>query len=397
MKFAKRGRTHPHEGQRRSRHALILRAVVVPLCVLLAVACGVLGYLNATMWEPSREITARTNVNAATQYVVTDPGVLALVDSNVSIDVKATDSAADSKQQMCVAIGTSRDVAGWLAGQTYTRITGMSSWNALQTQRNAAAGTPVDDSDSVAFKESDMWRSVTCGDGHVNIKASDVQTGEVAVIDRGSGDTLAATTISLHWVRTVLPDYATPLYFVAGLLAVFALLAGTVFAMADHRRRKHIATRAHVKHHEEVPLISAVAGSLSVLVGKVKPTSNARRRRGGHRKIELPQAEESAEQASPLIVDPASRNLVADEQNEQDDTPPRDDTADTAEAESTESDLESVTPQELLDYLARLSSETLPTATDDDVRVERASMEGQPEQETGMAQGQTKAKQEAGR
>ena len=260
-----------------------MRAVVTPLCILLALACVAFGYLNATMWEPSREITARAQLNSGTQYVVSDPGVLTLVDKNVSIGV----NAADSQQQVCVAIGTSRDVVGWLEGQSYTRITGLSSWNTLATQNNAASGTANDASDTVAFKDSDMWQRVSCGDGHVNVRASDVKSGEVAIIDMGNGDN-AAASISMHWVRTVLPDYATPLYFIGGLLAVFAVLASTVFAMAGERRRKHNATRAHVKRHEEVPLVSALAGSFSVMFGKVKISPEARRHRGTHRKVELP-------------------------------------------------------------------------------------------------------------
>lgn len=98
-----------------TRHAKIMRGIVTPILGLLAVACIVLGVLNATMWKPSARITASSSVNGS-RYVVTDPGVLSLIDKRVNITAKASDASAN----VCIVIGSARDVAGWIAGTPYT-------------------------------------------------------------------------------------------------------------------------------------------------------------------------------------------------------------------------------------------------------------------------------------
>lgn len=67
-----------------TRHAKIMRGIVTPIFGLLAIACIVLGVLNATIWKPSAQVTASASVTGS-QYVVTDPNVLQLVDDRVTI------------------------------------------------------------------------------------------------------------------------------------------------------------------------------------------------------------------------------------------------------------------------------------------------------------------------
>lgn len=71
-----------------TRHAKIMRGIVTPIFGLLAVACIVLGVLNATIWKPSTQVTASAAVTGS-QYVVTDPNVLQLVDDHVNISAKS--------------------------------------------------------------------------------------------------------------------------------------------------------------------------------------------------------------------------------------------------------------------------------------------------------------------
>ena len=71
-----------------TRHAKIMRGIVTPIFGLLAIACIVLGVLNATIWKPSAQVTASASVTGS-QYVVTDPNVLQLVDDRVTISAKS--------------------------------------------------------------------------------------------------------------------------------------------------------------------------------------------------------------------------------------------------------------------------------------------------------------------
>lgn len=119
-----------------TRHAKIMRGIVTPIFGLLAIACVVFGVLNSTVWKPDNEITAAAPVNGS-EYVVTDPNVLQLVDSRVNISAKSR----DKKSNVCIAIGSARDVAGWIAGSKYMRVSGLSDWTTLSTMKVSAQGT----------------------------------------------------------------------------------------------------------------------------------------------------------------------------------------------------------------------------------------------------------------
>lgn len=118
-----------------TRHAKIMRGIVTPIFGLLAIACVVFGVLNSTVWKPDNEITAAAPVNGS-EYVVTDPNVLQLVDSRVNISAKSR----DKKSNVCIAIGSARDVAGWIAGSKYMRVSGLSDWTTLSTMKVSAQG-----------------------------------------------------------------------------------------------------------------------------------------------------------------------------------------------------------------------------------------------------------------
>ena len=92
--------TRPDKGAKRpSRHAKIMRGVVTPIFGLLAVAAVVLGYMNATIWKPSTEITASATMSGS-RYAVTDPNVLTLLDQNATITV----DSGSSQDEACVAL-----------------------------------------------------------------------------------------------------------------------------------------------------------------------------------------------------------------------------------------------------------------------------------------------------
>ncbi|WP_034528891.1 hypothetical protein [Bifidobacterium stellenboschense] len=298
------------------RRATIMRGVVTPLVGLLAVAAIVVGVLNATIWQPSRIITADAKVNGS-RYIVTDPNVLGLVDSVVEMNVDAGGNG-----DVCIAVTSSKDASGWLSGSSYTRLTGLSDWSTLSTQKasggqdeGASGDASGDSSDAdgasadVAFKDSDMWRSVKCGKGEVSMKATQATSTDVAIVDLGEKS--GAADVSFTWTRQTLPDYATPLYFVGGLLVVLAVFTATVFAMPPHKRRKRHVESAPVEPEEEVSFGAAVAGSFGI-----SPSYEPKTKRGGRRRRHAVGADtgtmEPIKVESPVVVDPSSRNLVAD-------------------------------------------------------------------------------------
>lgn len=293
---------------------MIMRGVVAPIFGLLAVASVIFGVLNATIWKPSSQITATTSVSG-TQYVVTDPSVLTLVDTQATLTVQG-----QSGTQVCVAFGSSKDVTGWVAGYPYTRITGLSDWTTLSTEQASAQGTRESTDGAVDFQNSDMWSSVKCGTGSVSLSASEQDTDKLAIIDFGQSITTPAT-ITLHWVRQTLPDFAMPLYFIGGLCVVLTILSASVFAMPPHKRRKRMVASEPVEVAEEVTVGQAVAGSLSGLRSAVKVRPKKRRRHarraddGKKSRNGSAQNANETESEAPLVVDPSARNLVADQQH----------------------------------------------------------------------------------
>lgn len=301
----------PNAEKKARRHAVLMRGVVTPILGLLAVAAIGLGIMNATEWKPSRTITAQTQVSGS-RYVVTDPGVAGLVDSDVRVKVLSGGSG-----KVCVAAASAKDAAGWLSGERYVRLTGLDDWQTLGTQKAGSsagqnAGTSQDGTmEGVDFKDSDMWHAVTCDTKSVEFESNVKNNSTVLLVDLGEKQN---ADISFTWTRKTLPDFATPFYFVGGLLAVGAVLTASVFAMPPHRRRHRMVmgTAGQLDEHtdqqaeepvEEVSIREALTGSMSSLAAAFKPS-----KRGGRRHAAA--AGEDVEQ--PTVIDPSARNLVAD-------------------------------------------------------------------------------------
>lgn len=280
--------------QRPTKRARFMRGVVAPIFGLLAALSIVLGVLNATVWKPSSIVSAHANVYGS-RYIVTDPGVLNLVDYRVKISV----AALNSRKPICVAVGLAKDVRGWTKGYSVQRITGLNNWNSLSTDVMQADddaridSTKTDDSKvskdaskDVDFKDSDLWTNATCqmGLAKLFVNAADFeQAGNAAdlalkqesqersqeqnnaqsnskngaqsqtsrqklsselqskiarrvlIVDLGKNSPEAF--VELRWRRHNLPDFATPMYFVGALFILLCGLSASVFAMAPHRRR----------------------------------------------------------------------------------------------------------------------------------------------------------------
>lgn len=300
-----------------------MRGIVAPVFGLLAVACVVFGALNATIWRPSSEIAASAKVSG--RYAMTDPGVLSMVAERSTLVVHTN----SSKTRVCIALSTRKDAAGWLAGSKYTRITGMSDWQTLTTSAQKASGSSAAQDSAVEFESSDMWRSVKCGTGNVSLTSRATSSDVIALIDTGSNS--ARTSVTVHWVRVKLPDFATPFYFIAALLALMTVLSASVFAMPDTKRRK-VPGEPKPKDPDEISFSEALAGSLNIIKRTFTPRKSNKPRKRHAPGASAQSAAESSRQeenqagdtspaegnglatSEPVVVDPMSRNLVADMQ-----------------------------------------------------------------------------------
>lgn len=236
------------------RFVKVLRFIVAPTLVVLAVICGIFAWLTATVWRP--DPTARAVASAQSRYIATDPGVLPLGNEQVSISV-------DSSQKVCLAIGSAQDVAGWIASNDYTRVEGLTSWSELTTSTAQAAedsatsegadaqtdaDADADAESTLALEDSDMWLTAKCGTGTLtaNWKATDANQALIVDTNPDAAESETAgnpVTLALTWVRTSVLDLSTPLIFLAVLLVIAAALCATVFSLVPARRRKQRAAR----------------------------------------------------------------------------------------------------------------------------------------------------------
>lgn len=366
----------PRKHTKPTRRAWIMRGVVTPIFGLLAVACIVFGVLNSTVWKPSRNITATAQAHG-TQYVVIDPGVLDLVDAAVTVSAdnggtalsngaeSGTDASEDSQNQqtsqdqqaqtepqVCMAVGSAKDVSGWLAGEPYVRVTGLSTWQALSTSEEQAKGTASASQNQVAFADSDMWSQVECGGTSASMHLNSAQPAQVMLIDFGTKTPNA--DLSMHWMRQRVPDFALPWYFGGGLCAVLAVLSASVFAMEPHTRRKKQAESAQAKPKaakpaDEPTIGAALAGTFAALKPRPKKSgAKGSGRRGRH--AGAAEDEPAQQQGAPTVVDPGARNIVAEHANRN----AGDETAEhSAEGETTSV----ISADELQAYFARLAQE----------------------------------------
>lgn len=332
----------PSAEKKARHHARLMRGVVTPILGLLAVASIGLGLMNATEWKPSRTITAQTQVSGS-RYVVTDPGVSGLVDDDVKVNV-----SVGGAEKVCIASTSAKDATGWLSGETYTRVTGLQDWSTLSTVKatgdtSASADAAAEEQTGVDFKDSDMWRAVTCDERNVETEINAKDSSDVLLIDLGKKQN---ADVSLTWTRKTLPDFAMPFYFVGGLLAFGAVLTASVFAMPPHRRRnKRVVSgmagqleEQEQQPIEEVSVKDAVAGSLSGLASAFKPRSRRSRRHAAVSDDEI---------AQPTVVDPSARNLVADAAGDTE-----------VDDESVGEETSVISADELQAYFARLAQES---------------------------------------
>lgn len=304
-----------------TKRAKIMRGIVTPIFGLLAVACIVLGVLNATEWKPSTSVTASASVSGS-RYIVTDPGVLPLVDKQTKLTVSTTGSSVD----VCIAVGSAKDVAGWIAGESYTRITGLADWTTLSTDKARAQGSADTSENPVAMEDSDMWISARCGTREVSLNVDEQDLGptetNVALIDLGAKKN---ADIAMHWTRTTVPDFAMPFYLCAVLLAIMAVLSASVFAMPPQKRRHHSTVEGAEAVGETVEEVAVGAPSpwatavLNAIPSAASTSSSQRPRRrhashraGAHTAESVDTAGSAAggQPATPSIVDPSTRNLV---------------------------------------------------------------------------------------
>ena len=261
----------------------MIRRIVSVIATILGLVVIALAVCSATIWRPSATVQATLTQTPDQHYVLTEPGVLGLVDPSVTI------TATAEGQPVFLAVAYAVDAKAWLADDPYLSVTGLTDWNTLSatpvTERcetvdpasaaptqtaspgadataatQAPTGTATDGAtadstgsggacttlaDSNADpSQADLWLKTASGQGTVTLD-NVVEPGTVllAATD-GSGP---APRITLSWPRAVSTPWLVPGIIAGGLLllvGVFGLLIDIQMRRADSQRRQRAAERA---------------------------------------------------------------------------------------------------------------------------------------------------------
>ena len=170
-----------------------------------------LAVASATLWRPPETVTASLSADPEAPLLVTDPGVLDLLDEDVVIRATTQDGAP-----VVLVVGRTQDVTGWVGESAHVRVTGLASWDEL------AASDPEGEGEAPSPAGSDMWLAEAAGEGEAALEWS-ADEGRHSLLAATDG-TAPAPQLELSWQRAVTTPVLVPGLVAGGVV----LLAGAV-------------------------------------------------------------------------------------------------------------------------------------------------------------------------
>lgn len=242
---------------------MLHRIVMVGLVVVGLVVAG-LGVASATVWRPSDTAVMTTGEQSGATLLTTAPGVLSLVDRDVTITARSSDDA-----KVVLALGSQVDVEGWVGEDPALRVTGASDWETLTVSKVSSAGSdtpeatdaatdaPADPSTEATAEAdaaapaapgpdpsgSDMWVESTSGTGTATLDWDATSTDQVLLV-AAVGEDAAAPQLTLSWPREVTTPLLWPGVALGVLLVVLGLIYGIVTRGRRRRRRQVVVPAA---------------------------------------------------------------------------------------------------------------------------------------------------------
>lgn len=289
----------------------MLQRILGVVLVLAGLGGAALGVASATVWREADTVVATGRPAGDGTLVVTDPGVLGLVNSDVTVTATGPDD-----QPITLAVGREADVLGWVGDDAYTRITGLTDWETLGTAA-VAAGAAEEEAEGEAAEEepavgpnpagSDMWVAEASDTGSATLRWSDTP-GRWVLLAAGVGEGAQAPTLELTWPRTVTTPYLWPGVGGGAVLVVVGLLV-LLAARRRSRTEKPAAPAGRPRSRRkgadrDAPSLSTPASETSdeapsspftwkPPVAPEQPEDDAAARRGPFAPVGVPAADEA--------------------------------------------------------------------------------------------------------
>lgn len=206
--------------------------------LLIVLGLGTIGaaIASATIWKPETTVSVPLPASPEENYVITDPGVLNIV--NETVKVRAY--AEDSDTPVFLAIGRTDEVQAWVAPSDHGKITGLDTWEELRYETVDAVVEPAPEEGEEAKEEqplepnpatSDMWLTQVNGLGEVTYTWQEIP-GRWSLIAATDGEH-AAPMIEFTWDREV----PTPALIPGIIVGAVVALAGAALLVLGLLRR----------------------------------------------------------------------------------------------------------------------------------------------------------------
>ncbi|WP_154795095.1 hypothetical protein [Occultella kanbiaonis] len=255
------------------------------------------------MWRPDEVVTATLPDDPEVPVVITAPGVLDVVNPNVTVTV----TGATAETPLVLAMGRESDVRAWVADSPHLEVTGLTDWETLTVEEGPAVADPsteatddaatdgteaTDDAatDEAATDEpatdptesatedapaematvpnpagSDLWIEELTGTGELTYDWTAVDGRWVMLI--ATDGTTPAPQLGLTWTREVETPFVVPGVIVGGVLVLIGLVLGIMTLLVD-RETKRAKARAAVAGPETavtatVPTVGADGAPLT--------------------------------------------------------------------------------------------------------------------------------------
>lgn len=207
-----------------------MRKPISALLLIVGVALIVVGVGSATWWKPSTTIVATTEAESESGIIVTDPGVLEMVNDTVTVAARAP----GTNVEMVVASSSTANI--WLGDDPHVRVTGLTNWETLSTEVPENDAAPEDD---ISVQGSDLFSpdNFLTGDGAAEMHFV-VPEGDWSLIAVGQDGTTPQLTIT--WERDVDTPHAIPLI----ILGIVIFAAGSALFLFDTQVRSIAKKRA---------------------------------------------------------------------------------------------------------------------------------------------------------
>lgn len=214
------------------------RRIIAIVLIVLGLSTVGAAIASATAWKPPTTVTVPLPSEPTVNYVITDPGVLNIV--NPTVQVKAI--AEDEDSPVFLAMGRTDEVQAWVESSDYGRVTGLDSWEELSyTTEDAVPGEDDggDDADEGDEEEpladpatSDMWVEEVNGIGEATYTWEETP-GRWSMIVATDGSS-PAPTLEFTWEREV----PTPALIPGIILGAVVTVLGVILLLAGLKKRK---------------------------------------------------------------------------------------------------------------------------------------------------------------